>query len=726
MNHVQCLPFLLGSGGSGDVDVNIGLGWIDNSVILIYLVGIVLLGCWAGLRKKAQSDGGGYFLAGKSLSWPIIGLALFATNISTIHLVSFPQSGYTTGLLYGNYEWMAAFTLVILALFFAPFYIRSRVATLPDFLEKRYNRGCRDVWAVVSIFSAILVHIGFTLLTGAIVLEGTILPALDIQNPEQYRLITVVALCGVTAIYTIVGGLMAVVITEAVQTVILLIGAVCITALGLYMLGGWDGQTFADLYYTGYMVDGWETMKASVHPQNFSIARPDCDPSGTSWYAVLLGYPVLGIWYWCTDQTIVQRVLGAKNEDHARIGPIFAGLLKVLPVFLFVVPGLICLSLIQSGTIDPLPTASGGGAATEKTYTHMIQHVLPLGMRGIVVAALLAALMSTVSGALNSIATLVSYDLYKRWAPNTSDKSLVRIGQFVTFLAMCVAIGWTLMISGGAKSIFQKMVDLLSFVAPPPAVVFTLGVFWRRGSGVAGLVTLIVGFLVGILGAIVTLYEWNYIGDYQITPMLAAFIIAALLTVLYVVLSLIYPHKHTEESEQLVWKSPLAAFLAKPKNWALDHRFWSLVLVVGMGSLYWIYWGEENYYAIEGQVTNSAGEGIESVEVIFDCDDDRFDFTSVTTVADEENDVTAGNYSYGVKLAGGAPAGTVYTVAIRPVPPPKPKEGEEAVEVAPPTVAIPDQFQSLETTPLKITVKEVPAFQTETEQFKYNIKLPIE
>ncbi len=416
------------------------------------------LGCWAGLRQKTvQSDS--YFLAGKSLKWPVIGLALFATNISTIHLVSLAQCGYTSGLLYGNFEWMAAFTLICLSLFFAPFYIRSKVTTLPDFLEKRYSRPCRDWLAFLSIVSAIFIHIGFSLYTGAVVMRG--LFGIDMN-------VSIITVAVLTGIYTIVGGLLAVVLTESIQTVILLIGAICITVFGMVEIGG------------------WAELQKNVHPVNFSIIRPDTDPTGLSMWAVFLGYPVIGLWYWCCDQTIVQRVLGAKDENHARVGPLFAGFIKILPMFIFVLPGLICLGLIQKGVLtEPLENS-------EDVYAYMINNILPVGLKGLVAAALLAALMSTVSGALNSIATLFSYDIYKRWRPNTSDKKLIFVGRIVTFFAMIAAIVWSPYV-GRFPSIFQGLNDLICYIAPPITVVFLWGVFWRRASGTGAIVTLLSG-----------------------------------------------------------------------------------------------------------------------------------------------------------------------------------------------------------------------------------------
>ena len=654
MSH-SLLPSLFASADApANASMERTVDWIDLTIIITYMLGIVALGCWAGIRRKG-AKGADYFLAGKSLSWPLIGLALFATNISTIHLVSLAESGYCSGLLYGAFEWMAGFTLVILSLFFAPFYIRAGVATLPDFIEKRYNRSCRDILAVLCIFSAVVVHIGFSLYTGAMVLEGSLLGAF-IEHPENYRVWTIIAICGATALYTIIGGLMAVVLTESIQTVVLIVGAICITLLGLYKMGNWDG-TPAGLSDPGQMVDGWRNLKATVHPANFSMCRPDSDPTGLSWYAVFTGYWITGIWYWCTDQTIVQRVLGAKNENHARIGPLFAAFIKILPVFIFVLPGLICLGMIQKGIIPALPLNESGNPEAGKTYSHMIRHVLPIGAQGIVIAALLAALMSTVSGALNSIATLVSYDIYKRWAPNTSDRQLITVGRIATFVAMIVAIAWSLMVGLLGKTIFQAMVDVFCAVAPPTTVIFVWGVFWRRASGTAALITLIVGATVGGAVSVITLMGKNYIGDMEINSLLSCFLLAVFESVVMVVCSLIFPHKHTEESEKLVWKSPLDALRGETGRGLSDYRLWALAVLVAMIGLYWYWWGDRAYYPVHGKVTLADGTPVVGAELIFTCDEEILNFT-VTTDGN-------GEYRYPTKSsAGGAPADTEYQVAI--------------------------------------------------------------
>jgi len=647
----------MGEGNLSSEIVDVRMGTLDLSIIFIYLIGIIVLGCWAGMRRK-ESEGSDYFLASRSLSWPVIGLALFATNISTIHLVSFAQNGYTSGLVYGNFEWMAGFTLVVLALFFAPFYLRSNVATLPDFMEKRYSRGSRDFLAILSIFSAVVVHIGFSLLTGAIVLEGTVLPAfieqpLDADQLFYTRLYTVIGICAATALYTIVGGLLAVVLTESIQTVVLLVGSICITVIGYQMIGGWT------------------ELKDAVHPVNLSILRSNTDPTGITWYAVFLGYPVLGIWYWCTDQTIVQRVLGAKDENHARIGPLFAALIKVLPVFLFVLPGLICLGLIHTGKIPPLERLPDGSPNTEQTYTHMIKTLLSPGIRGVVIAAMLAALMSTVSGALNSIATLFSYDIYRRWRPGADDRHLIRVGRIATFVAMCIAILWTMGISAQNTTIYQALVDVLPVVAPPTAAVFTWGVFWRKASAPAALWTLIGGSLLGLgiylvkalmLNGTLDTTAWPewLSGFFLINGLFMAFLLFCVQSAGLVVMSLIWPHRHTPQSEALVWRTPWDALKPGKDTWRglMDFRVASAAVVIGMIALYIAFTDWTPYNPVHGSITID-GQPVVGAQVLLDAEDDRFD-TKLNTDLD-------GQFTFGTaQRAGGAPRGTEFQVRLVP------------------------------------------------------------
>jgi SSS family solute:Na+ symporter len=597
--------------------VHTNLGFVDSAIILFYLVGIVFLGCWAGLRQRRGGVvGADYFLAGGTLTWPIIGLALFSTNISTIHLVGFAQEGYDNGLAYGNFEWMAPFTLIITALFFAPFYIRSRVATLPDFLEMRYSRPCRDWLAVLSIIAAVFMHIGFSLYMGAVLLQGMF--GLDLY-------FSIAATAILTGTYTIVGGLMAVVVTESIQTIILVIGAVIITLISYYHLdGGFSGM--------------YETLEAAGELEKATVLRSADDPANLPWYAVFLGYPVIGIWYWCADQTIVQRVLGAKDENHARVGPLFCGFIKILPVFLFVLPGLMCYVLVQQQRMDPeqmanvpvretvmldgveVPVTAGRMALegtnlsvagkdwdikgklayveegvlyvdgrkqkdTKDAYGFMMRELLPIGVRGIVAAALLAALMGTVSGALNSIATLFSYDIVRRWNPQIPDHSLVRIGRITTFVAMVVAIVWSPFIERFG-SMYQGITSMICYIAPPITAVFVLGVLWRRASAVAAQATLYVG---SALGFIVFLLDWCKVSWWTIPPMMATFYLLVACGLLQVLVSLAFPHRHTAESARLVWAHPLECLQSPGWPGIGNYKFLALSLLVTMIALYIVF-----------------------------------------------------------------------------------------------------------------------------------------
>ncbi len=657
------MPFLLAdvSGGSDVSGMSIDISNVDLIIIAVYMVGIVALGCWAGIRQRRDAEGSDYFLAGRSLRWPVIGLALFATNISTIHLVSLAEAGYKSGLLYGNFEWMAGFTLVLLALFFAPFYIRSKVATLPEFMEKRYSRGNRDLLVALSIFSAVAVHISFSLFTGALVLEQCVLPGF-FEKPADFRLWTIIIMAGATALYTIIGGLLAVVVTESIQTIILLVGAICITLLALFTLGQTgDSGGF-------WVTEGWQALKDNVHPNNVSMLRPMEDPTGISMIAVFAGYWITGIWYWCTDQTIVQRVLGARDEHNARVGPLFAGFIKILPVFIFVLPGLLCLALVNTETIPPLLHGSSGQPDFGATYGHMINHILPWGVRGIVVAALLAALMSTVAGALNSIATLFSYDIYKRWYPETNDHSLVRIGRIATFVAMIVAIVWSMLIGLLGKGIFQAMVDIFPAVAPPTTVVFFWGVFWKKASAKAALITLFTGFVVGGVVSVLCMLKFNQTADgYIINALLLCAILAAFESVLLIVCSYIFPHKHTEESEKLVWKHPWEALTGTKFAGITDFRIWTGILLITMVGLYWSFAGE-TYYPITGKVTLADGTtpvagAILEFEVVSDKTDLHKSIHQFSVISSGEE----GNYAYATDAASaGAPVGTKFKIRILP------------------------------------------------------------
>src|SRR6266404_9724625 len=528
--------------------MNSGMNGLDWAIIAIYLLGVVGLGIAAGfLRRKHEtgSEGGHYFLAGNTLAWPVIGLAMFAANISTVHLVSLAEAAYKFGLVFGNFEWMAGFTLILLSLLFAPLYLRSRVATVPDFLERRFNRSCRDVISVISLFSAIVINMGVALYTAAWVLRGILglAPGATVLGMDALMLFIIV-LGVLTGIYTMVGGLLAVVWTESAQTILLLTGAVVITASGYVKVGGW-GELSQTLASHPHPLTALAESKVTWGTGNFlNMARDGKDASGLAWYSILLGYPVLGIWYWCCDQTIVQRVLAAKDERHARLGPLFCAFLKILPVFFFVLPGVICVALVQK--------CSFAGAAPQTaadTYTFLITHLLPVGLKGLVAAAMLAAAMQTCSAALNSTATLVACDLFKRHQPEISDHKLVTIGKITTLFGTVLAIVASPLF-GHYITIFEGINKLISYVAPPITTVFLLGVFWKRASGKSAFVTLVLGML---LGFVTFLLDWNniYRGDF----MLIAFLLFVVCVMIMAVTTFLFPETLKPEARTLVWEN---------------------------------------------------------------------------------------------------------------------------------------------------------------------------
>jgi SSS family solute:Na+ symporter len=556
---------------------------LDWTLIAAYLIAVCGLGVYAGFLHRRNERGeasGHYFLAGNTLAWPVIGLAMFAANISTVHLVSLAEAAYKFGLVFGNFEWMAGFTLILLSLFFAPLYLRSRVATLPDFLERRFNRGCRDVLSIISLFSALVIHMGVALYTAAWVLRGILGLAPDATILGLNALILFIAILGIlTGIYTVFGGLLAVVWTESVQTILLLTGAIVITVSGYVKIGGW-----AELSHTlashphplASVADSGVTWGTG----NFlNMARNASDPSGLPWYSILLGYPVLGIWYWCCDQTIVQRILAAKDEKNARLGPLFCAFLKIFPVFLFVLPGVICVALVQKNFFN--------GAAPQTaadTYTFMLTHLLPSGLKGLVAAAMLAAAMQTCSAALNSAATLVAYDLFKRCRPALNDQQLVRIGKITTIVGAIVAIIASPLF-GHYTTIFQGINKLISYVAPPITAVFLLGVFWKRATGKSAFITLVTGTL---LGFVMFYLDWNnfYHGDFMLT----AFWLLLVCLLIMVVTTFLFPESLKAGAETLIWESWRAPLRGSAGGFGLaNYRLASVLIIAVFIGLYFTF-----------------------------------------------------------------------------------------------------------------------------------------
>jgi SSS family solute:Na+ symporter len=557
---------------------------LDAIVIAVYLVGITAFGIRVGYRRDASTDQ--YFLANKSLGWFTVGAAVFTSNISTIHLVGLAAGGAKDGLVIGNFEWMACFTLILLALVFAPFYIRSGVRTLPEFMERRYCPQARMFLAVIGLVGALLVHIGISLFAAARLFESFL---------GVPMLVTIVVLSAFTVTYTALGGLKAVVMTENVQVLLLLGGATLVTVLGLRALPGAGVPDLA-------------SFQAEVKPGQLHMLQPILNAQGHlnefSWLAVLLGYPILGIWYWCADQTHVQRVLGARSLEDGQNGALFAGFLKITPVFLMVFPGVIGYVLWQKGAIV-LPAVAGASAPDYNAMLPvLINHLVPPGLRGLLAACMAAALMSCMAAALNSCATLVSMDLVRRLRPRTPDDRVVRIGRVTTGGVMVLAMLWSTQ-GDQFGTIFEAINKIPMTFAPAVTTVFVLGVMWRRGTWQAAMTTLYAGTIAGIVYFVADLPRVGrlVLGDAAppafgglvtdpvvglgIPFMLVGPLLACGCVAIYVTTSLLTPRMDPSRVAGLCWEHPLA-FLRGRWLGAGDPRAVTLALLATVSVLY--YW----------------------------------------------------------------------------------------------------------------------------------------
>ena len=437
------------------------ISFIDILVILVYILGIVFVGLWFSRKKNKTSKG--YFLAGKSLTWGVIGASLFASNISTVHLVGLSESGYIDGIVWGNFEWFSAFELIILAFIFIPFYIRTKITTLPEFLEQRYDGRSRVILAIFSILAALFMHIGVSLYAGSVVFE-------EVFGLNIFVSIIIIAIA--TGLYTIIGGLTSVVITESVQTLILILGSLIITLLAVFKL-------------PEVGINSYEELKEVVDPDRLKAVSFDSGKKGFTFFDMLFGHLILGIWYWCTDQTIVQRVLGAKSEKQAKLGALFAGFLKILPVFIMVLPGILAFALFKEDI----------GENTKSVLPIMIMKLMPIGLKGLMIAALLAAVMSSVAAALNSCSTLIVYDVFNKLKPDLSDTAKIKIGRITGVVVLILAVAWSPFL-GDLGSIFALINQMFSIFAPSIVTVFLWGILTKKGTANASFWTLLGGSLI--------------------------------------------------------------------------------------------------------------------------------------------------------------------------------------------------------------------------------------
>ena len=452
---------------------------VDFAVIIAYFLFIFVFAYWITVRDRRRKERGSadYFLASRDVGWLVIGASLFASNIGAEHIIGLAGSGARGDMPAAQFEILASFFLILLGWLFVPFYLKSGVFTMPEFLEKRYSGAARSYLSIVSILAYVLTKISLTIFAGALVFEVLGVPF------WTGALLVILA----TGLYTIFGGLKAVLYTDMVQLFILLGGMILVTFYGFNAIGGWSGMSDA----VAAAANGNDDIISSNF---FNLWRPS-DDTAYPWTGMMFGAPILGVWYWCTDQFIVQRVLSAKDISNARRGTILAGYLKQLPLFIFLVPGILAFALATQGMLN-LDIQN-----PDKALPIMINDLLPIGVKGLVLAGLLAALMSSLSSAFNSCSTLVTIDFYKKYRPSSTEKELVWFGQIATVILVVISLAYiplmkTLTEAGG---IIQYLQSVQAYISPPIAAAFLLGLFIHRINARGAIISLWSGFAIGIL-----------------------------------------------------------------------------------------------------------------------------------------------------------------------------------------------------------------------------------
>jgi solute:Na+ symporter, SSS family len=447
------------------------LDWIVLGLFCLGLIGIII---WV-TRKKTETSTD-YFLAGRDATWLAIGSSIFASNIGSEHLVGLAGAGASSGMAMAHWE-MHGWIILILGWFFVPFYARSGVFTMPEFLEKRYNKGARSVLSIISLVSYVFTKVAVTVYAGGIVFKQVF--GIESIFGIDFFWISAVGLVVLTGIYTTLGGMRAVLATSVLQTPILLLGSIVILIIGLIKVGGWS-EVMEICRAVPVNADG-DTMT--------ELMRSARDPD-FPWTGVILGSAIIGFWYWCTDQFIVQRVLSGRNQTESRRGAILGASFKLLPVFIFLIPGMIAYALNSKGMIT-LPDS-------DSAFAVLVKELLPIGFKGLVVGGILAALMSSLASLFNSSATLFTVDFYQKYRPHAPEKELVRVGRIATVVVVVLGILWIPVMKGLGKFLYAYLQDVQSMLAPGIAAVFLLGVLSKRTTPKAGLYGLLIGFVLGM------------------------------------------------------------------------------------------------------------------------------------------------------------------------------------------------------------------------------------
>lgn len=531
----------------------------DWVVIALYFGVVFGVAIWATARDRStRGNSTDYFLAGRDAGWFLVGGSLFASNIGSEHLVGLAGTGAASGVGVAQFEILASLILLLLGWLFVPFYLSSRVFTMPEFLERRYSEGARWYLAVISIVGYVLTKISVTIAAGGIVFEA--LMGIDFWTGAMIVVV-------ITGVYTIFGGLRAVLYTDLLQMFVLIGGAVAVTFIGLSALGGWGGMT------------------AAVEPGFLSLWKPMSDPA-FPWTGILFGAPILGVWYWCTDQFIVQRVLAAKDQNHARRGTVFAGYLKLLPLFIFVIPGVIAYALAEQGRLQL--------ATPDQALPTLIATLLPIGLRGLVVAGLLAALMSSLSSVFNSTSSLITLDVYKKLRPTTSERQLVVVGQASTAVLVGLGLLWIPLMQLISGQLYQYLQSVQAYISPPIAAVFLIGILWKRVNAAGAMAALLTGFVLGMGRLVLEINKGRLDGLLlayaDINFLHFAIILFVICSAILVVVSVMTPAPAEVKVAGLTFVRGPAEETAARDGWRNTDRLLSIILVLCVAAIWLYFW----------------------------------------------------------------------------------------------------------------------------------------
>ena len=522
------------------------LGAVDWIFVGLYLAVIAAISVWSIRRKKDSPQD--YFLANRNLGWFVIGASILASNVGSEHVVGLAGTAAQSGVPMGHYE-LHSWIILVLGWVFVPFYMRSMVYTMPEFLERRYNSKSRMLLSLIQLFSYIIAKVSVTIYAGALVVTSFL--GVDFWTGA-------IVLVVITGIYTILGGLHAVMYTETLQAIVLILGSLTLMLVGIHTIGGWDA------------------LVASLPKGKLNMFPPLSDPN-FPWAGILFASPIVGLWYWCTDQHIVQRCLAGRDERQARRGTIFAAYLKLFPFFIFMIPGLIAYSLAQQGKLD-LPNG-------DQAFPTLVKELMPVGLRGLLAGGLLAALMSSLAAVYNACSTLFTMDIYKKYKPAADNKELVRVGRIATGVAVVLGMIWIPIMKGISGVLYQYLQSVQSYLAPPIAAVFLLGVFSKRINAKGAYSGMVIGFIVGMDRIILELnkdhltgflYSFATVNFLYFCISLFVFSIAWMVTV-----SLLTEKPKEEQLKGLTFATTVAADrLASRASWNRMDVILSLIVIV--------------------------------------------------------------------------------------------------------------------------------------------------